>query len=140
MDRMSKKARSELMSRIRCKWTGPEKKLHSMLKACHVRHRMHPKIAGHPDALVEGHVAVFLNGCFWHSCPEHYRAPKSNKRFWRKKARRNAKNQAESIKALRSLGFRVRVIWEHDKLNAQEIRGLKSPLWNKKTKQIKKIK
>jgi DNA mismatch endonuclease, patch repair protein len=34
-------------------------------------------------------VAVFVNGCFWHGCPKHYSPPKSNKRYWSEKVRRN---------------------------------------------------
>jgi DNA mismatch endonuclease (patch repair protein) len=90
MDFMTKDERGELMSRIRSKWTGPEMRLHGALKGARVRHRMHPKMHGRPDAVLSRcGTAVFVDGCFWHGCPRHHKIPKTNKAFWRRKVRGN---------------------------------------------------
>ena len=72
-------------------------------------------IVGRPDyASKSRRVAVFVHGCFWHGCPEHYREPKSNVRFWRAKAAANRKRDARAVRRLRRAGWRVIVMWEHE--------------------------
>lgn len=76
---------------------------------------MHPPILGHPDVLVEGHrCVVFINGCLWHGCLEHYKEPKSNVEFWRNKISRNVARQKQTIANLKALAYRVVIVWEHD--------------------------
>lgn len=104
--------RSELMSRIRSKWTLPERKVHGFLKSRHVRHRMHPRMAGNPDALVGDDVVLFVDGCFWHGHAAHYRAPKTNAGFWRRKVESNAARDRKNTTALRRAGWRVIRVWE----------------------------
>lgn len=113
MDIFSRRKRSLIMSRIRSKWTRPEVSAHNILKGCGVRHKMHPAIGGHPDILTKDTgIAIFLDGCFWHGCPRHYRKPKSNSKFWRKKIETNiARDRAGSMEC-RKAGYRVRRIWE----------------------------
>ena len=59
-------------------------------------------------------VAVFVHGCFWHSCPKHYKLPKSNKKYWEQKARRNLERDQETQRLLRKRGWKVLVSWEHE--------------------------
>jgi DNA mismatch endonuclease (patch repair protein) len=59
-------------------------------------------------------VAVFLDGCFWHGCPEHYIEPKSNVDYWRPKIARNRQRDAETSKRLVDLGWMVLRFWEHE--------------------------
>lgn len=97
MDRFDKSVRSRIMSKIRSKWTKPEKFVHNWLKGHKVRHRMHSgSIYGNPDIfLTDYNTVVFVDGCFWHKCPLHFRMPKSNVEFWRKKIQRNVERDNE---------------------------------------------
>lgn len=114
-DTMTKKQRSEHMARIRSRRTTPEMLLHGMLKGRRVRHQMWPDwLHGHPDVWIEPNIVVFVNGCFWHGCPRHWRCPKTNRKFWAEKIRRNAARQRSVIRKLRKDGWSVRVVWEHD--------------------------
>jgi len=59
-------------------------------------------------------VAVFVDGCFWHGCPEHQRVPRSNADYWRRKLARNAERDRLIDAALTEAGWRVERIWEHE--------------------------
>jgi DNA mismatch endonuclease Vsr len=59
-------------------------------------------------------LAVFLDGCFWHCCPLHSQMPKRNRLWWRNKLTANAARDARNTADLRSTGWRVVRIWEHD--------------------------
>lgn len=58
--------------------------------------------------------AVYVDGCFWHSCPLHGTMPKSNEAFWSQKLARNRERDREIDKALRGKGWVVIRIWEHE--------------------------
>lgn len=114
-DKLTKEQRSYNMSRIRSEWTKPEVAVHNALKGYRIKHTMHPEIAGSPDVIIPSHkIAIFINGCFWHGCPEHYRPPKSNVEFWRKKVGDNMRRDRKNAAVLRRSGWKVIVIWEHD--------------------------
>ncbi len=59
-------------------------------------------------------VAVFVDGCFWHGCPEHYTKPETNRMFWQKKVNRNMKRDREVDQELLAGGWEVLRIWEHE--------------------------
>ncbi|WP_106303641.1 very short patch repair endonuclease [Paraburkholderia sp. BL18I3N2] len=59
-------------------------------------------------------LAVFLDGCFWHRCPMHYKAPTSNERYWREKINANVARDRRVDAALKSAGWRVLHLWEHE--------------------------
>lgn len=128
-DIFTKKQRSALMSKIRSKRTKPEMTLHAHLKAAKMRHQMWPNwLTGHPDIVIGLKTVVFVHGCFWHGCPAHYRAPKSNRWFWRKKVQGNRERHWESARRLRRLGWKVVVIWEHDLRTLQATRKVVNKL------------
>ncbi|HHQ45279.1 MAG TPA: DNA mismatch endonuclease Vsr, partial [Candidatus Altiarchaeales archaeon] len=113
-DNLTKEQRSHTMSKIKSKWTGQEKKIHDYLKGMKVKHKMHPKIEGNPDILLKDtKTAVFLHGCFWHKCPKCYRKPKTNKTYWISKIDNNVKRDNRNKKIVRSAGYNVIVVWEH---------------------------
>ncbi len=58
-------------------------------------------------------VAVFLDGCFWHGCPEHFRLPATNPEYWGPKIATNAARDAETDRLLASEGWLVLRFWEH---------------------------
>lgn len=88
--------RARTMSRIRGKDTGPEVKLRKALFAKGLRYRVHDRsLPGTPDISNKSRkVAIFVDGCFWHGCPEHFKVPKTRSDFWQEKIRRNRKRRA----------------------------------------------
>ena len=58
-------------------------------------------------------LAVFIDGCFWHACPEHGTKPKANERWWRDKLRDNRIRDADTNEKLTSAGWSVLRVWEH---------------------------
>ncbi|MGI5166601.1 very short patch repair endonuclease [Spirillospora sp. CA-253888] len=63
-------------------------------------------------------VAVFVDGCFWHVCPEHGREPTSNEWYWTPKLRRNVERDRAADAALKAAGWQVVRLWEHEPLSA----------------------
>lgn len=59
-------------------------------------------------------VAVFVDGCFWHGCPEHQVVPKSNRDYWVPKLRRNVERDRAADEALTADGWTVVRVWEHE--------------------------
>lgn len=115
MDRITSGQRSALMSRIRSKDTEPELRLRRALWAVGLRYRKYDRsLPGRPDIVFRGtRVAVFMDGCFWHGCPECYRAPKSNGKFWREKVDGNRARDKRQTRELRAAGWIVLRFWEH---------------------------
>ncbi len=103
------------MSRIRGKNTKPELLLRKALWRKGARYRLHYKIPGRPDIVFVGkRIAVFVDGCFWHGCPEHGVSPKTNAAFWRKKIRGNVERDRRITEELRRDGWTVLRFWEHE--------------------------
>lgn len=113
-DIFSKTKRGEIMSKIRSSRTSPELLLKSALEERAIPFQYQPAIRGKPDFLIRRRTAVFVNGCFWHKCPTHYREPKTNVRFWRYKVLMNEARLKRNKSVLRRSGFRVISFWEHD--------------------------
>src|SRR5262249_18136328 len=59
-------------------------------------------------------VVVFVDGCFWHACPQHATYPKVNTELWRDKLRRNQQRDAETDERLADDGWLVIRVWEHE--------------------------
>jgi DNA mismatch endonuclease (patch repair protein) len=59
-------------------------------------------------------VAVFVDGCFWHGCSQHYVAPTRNAQYWVPKIARNQARDADSNRLLASAGWTVIRLWEHE--------------------------
>jgi DNA mismatch endonuclease, patch repair protein len=72
-----------------------------------------------PDiAFTARRVAVFVDGCFWHVCPEHGRDPTVNEWYWAPKLRRNMERDRAADAALAAAGWQVVRVWEHEPLDA----------------------
>lgn len=110
------KTRSELMSRIRSKNTEPERILRAAVWALGLRYRLHARTpVGRPDLVFPGpRVAVFIDGCFWHGCPEHYVRPRSRIDFWSGKLQENVERDHRQTLQLEETGWRVLRFWEHE--------------------------
>ena len=95
--------------------TKPELLVRERLrKAGLTGYRLQWKVPGHPDIAWPGkRVAVEVRGCFWHRCP-HCRpsTPKKNTEYWEAKFARNTERDAENVRKLEEMGWRVHVIWE----------------------------
>lgn len=63
-------------------------------------------------------VAVFVDGCFWHACPQHGRVPRSNTAWWRDKLTGNAARDEDTDLRLVAQGWRVVRVWEHEPVSA----------------------
>lgn len=113
MDTVTKEKRSEIMRSIKSKNTGPERKL----KMFFVRHGVKGfrlNFKGADIAFTDQHVAIFVDGCFWHGCPEHFSEPKSNIKYWRAHIEANKKRDRETDARLKEEGWTVMRLWEHD--------------------------
>lgn len=69
-------------------------------------------------------IPVFVDGCFWHSCPEHATSPKANESFWRTKLERNQQRDADTDRRLTDAGWTVIRVWEHEDPDAAAERVL----------------
>lgn len=58
-------------------------------------------------------LCIFVDGCFWHRCPRHFKVPKTNSRWWREKIQDNKDRDSRQRSQLRSAGWRVIRVWEH---------------------------
>ena len=108
--------RSQVMSRVRSKNTGPELLVRRALWDAGIRYRLHYKnMPGNPDLVLVGrHAVVFVHGCFWHrheNCPRT-RTPKTRVEWWTAKLARNRERDAEVRSLLEASGWRIFVIWE----------------------------
>lgn len=117
-DIFSKEKRSRVMASIKSKDTTPEIAVRRVLFSEGFRFRLHhKKLPGKPDIVLKKyHVAIFVNGCFWHghTCKmgSGKRRPKTNKKYWHEKIENNIIRDSLNKKILRKLGWSVIIIWE----------------------------
>jgi DNA mismatch endonuclease (patch repair protein) len=103
------------MSRMPRKDTRPERILRSELHRRGLRFRTHVALPGRPDVIfTRAKLAVFVDGCFWHRCPEHATAPKNNSAWWADKLEANVQRDARQTTQLVALGWTVLRVWEHE--------------------------
>lgn len=101
--------------------TKPEMRLRKALHALGLRYRVCarplPDVARTVDVVFRPvKVAVELRGCFWHGCPDHYRAPKANDDYWAQKVQRNVARDEDTARRLAEADWRLEVVWEHEDL------------------------
>lgn len=109
--------RSRLMSQVRSHGNRTtEMVLLRLLRAHGIRGwRRRHQAFGKPDfAFPLAKLAVFVDGCFWHGCSQHRKIPASNRAFWRKKLAANVARDRRVNRVLRSEGWSVIRIWQHD--------------------------
>ena len=107
--------KSEQMARVRSRNTFPELALRHALWNLGFRYRIHSALPGSPDIVFPRYrTAVFVDGCFWHGCPDHYRAPVTNEATWSTKLIRNMDRDARADAELARMDWQVIRVWEHE--------------------------
>ena len=112
-------ATSHRLSQVRQRDTALEKALRSELHRRGMRFRVQariiPGLRRTADIVFRSaRVAVFVDGCFWHCCPEHATYPKNNADWWRVKLEANVARDRDTDQRLRKLGWLSVRIWEHE--------------------------
>lgn len=103
----------------RARDTAPELAVRRLVHAAGLRYRVDraplPALRRRAD-LVFGpaRLAVFIDGCFWHGCPEHGTRPKTNQQWWAAKLDRNRQRDRDTDERLLAAGWQVLRIWEHE--------------------------
>ena len=115
-DIWSKQKRSEVMSLIRSHGNkATELRLIAIFREAGIsgwRRKQH--LVGKPDFVFRRQrLAIFVDGCFWHGCPDCCRRPATNQAYWDEKMRANRKRDMLVTRALRRADWRVLRIWEH---------------------------
>lgn len=106
------------MSEQRTTGTKPELELRRLLHAAGRRYRVDYPVPGMPRrridiAFTKAKLAVMVDGCFWHGCPEHGVKPKHNAEWWGAKLERNQSRDRDTDAILAASGWRVLRLWEH---------------------------
>ncbi len=103
------------MAQVRSRDTKPERLVSKALREIHVRFTADPgRLPGRPDFVIPSvHLAVFVNGCFWHwhGCPRS-RMPTDNRDYWEEKIARNVRRDRRSKRLLACMGWHYWTIWE----------------------------
>lgn len=99
--------------------TLPEVQVRRLLHASGLRYRVNLPVPGRSRrtidiAFTRRKLAIFIDGCFWHSCPEHRTSPRANNAWWAHKLESNVLRDADTTTHLKSLGWTVLRFWEHE--------------------------
>lgn len=115
----SSAARRRNMQSNKGRDTKPERALRSAVHALglryHVSERPIPAIRRTADLVfTRARIAVFLDGCFWHVCPEHFTVSQTNAEYWADKAAKNRARDRQTDRLLQEAGWAVLRVWEHE--------------------------
>src|SRR5262245_30821139 len=116
-DVFSSQKRSAIMSRVRSRGNElTELRLVRIFRDNGIKGwRRHLRITGTPDfAFPRSRLVIFVDGCFWHSCPQHGSLPSANRAFWRRKLQRNKERDKQVRRDLQKAGWQVLRIWQHE--------------------------
>jgi len=113
-DTLTKEERSKLMSKIKNENTLPELTLRQLLSKMRYRYKTYYGIEKIDIAFPAEKVVIFVDGCFWHSCPKHFHIPKSNRLYWLPKLKKNIERSKKKDQRLKKEGWKVVHIWEHE--------------------------
>ena len=123
-DVFTKENRSDVMSRIKGKGNkGTEMAMIQILRKHHLSGwRRNQVVLGKPDfVFAKQRIALFVDGCFWHVCPEHSNIPKNNRLFWKKKLDGNRIRDKYVTLCLKKMNWKVIRVWEHELKNHQKV-------------------
>jgi len=107
------------MAKVRQKGTDAEMALRRELYRIGLRYRVDYEVLKKPRRVADVafpklRVAVFVDGCFWHGCPEHASWPKQNSEFWRQKIEANRQRDMDTNERLDRIGWTVMRFWQHE--------------------------
>ncbi|WP_078321678.1 very short patch repair endonuclease [Mycobacteroides chelonae] len=100
--------------------TKPELAVRKLVHAAGLRYRVdHPPLDSHRRhradlVFTRAKVAVFIDGCYWHGCPEHHRQPAANSDYWASKVAGNRDRDVRVTALLTEAGWTVLRFWEHE--------------------------
>ncbi len=108
--------RSRNMAAIRSRNTSIEIRFRKALWASGIRgYRLHYLLPGKPDIVfTRKRLAIFIDGCFWHWCPQCFRMPKTHREYWEPKICRNVARDEDINQQLQQNGWTVIRFWEHE--------------------------
>lgn len=115
----SSESRRRNMQAIRSRDTKPERLVRSLVHRAGLRYRVAarplPALRRTADMVFRPvKVAVFIDGCYWHGCPNHYVPPKTNASYWSGKVARNMERDRHTDQALQEEGWLIMRFWEHE--------------------------
>jgi DNA mismatch endonuclease, patch repair protein len=118
-DNHTPEQRSANMARIRSSGTTPEERLYQAVRTTlGYRWRIDRNVKtmpGCPDVVIPSlRLVIFADGCFFHGCPKHYRAPLSNTEYWTPKIAGNIARDKVQQAILEADGWSVWRVWEHE--------------------------
>lgn len=107
------------MRAVRQKGTTPEVALRRALHKLGLRFRLQRRVPGRRARTIDiafprERIAVFVDGCFWHCCPQHATWPKSNRIWWREKLAANRARDRDTDVRLGEAGWIIVRVWEHE--------------------------
>lgn len=110
---------SARMKAVGVRDTKPEIAIRSLLHRAGLRYRVdcrpEASIPRTADIVIRRlKIAIFVDGCFWHSCPIHGTMPAANRDYWQEKLQANQERDADTTKRLGDLGWTVLRYWEHE--------------------------
>lgn len=109
----------KVMQAIPSRDTAPEKALRSILHRMGLRFRKDREpvegVRCKADVVFrKARVCVFIDGCFWHRCPKHFRPPKTNTEWWLEKVKDNQERDNRKTMLIKKHGWMVLRYWEHE--------------------------
>lgn len=116
VDKFTREKRSSIMREVKSENTQLEIIVRSALWKRGLRFRKNVKsLPGKPDIVFSRlRLAIFIDSCFWHGCPYHFRMPKSNVNYWNEKINRNKQRDEELNKKYKEMNWKIIRIWEHE--------------------------
>lgn len=114
-DNLTEEQRKKNMRLIRSKGTKLEERIAQELWKRGIRLRRNvSSLYGKPDFAVKKYkIVIFIDSCFWHGCPLHFIAPKSNQEYWKQKVQKNILRDLEITHYYKSQHWNLLRVWEH---------------------------
>ncbi|MBA7691034.1 hypothetical protein ES703_99572 [subsurface metagenome] len=113
MKKLTKEQRSKIMRAIKSKWTKMEQWMRMWLVRKGYRGWVAHK-EGMDFVFPKKKIGIMMMGCFWHCCPKCFRLPKTNRKFWKEKFRKNIQRDKKLLSKLRKAKWKIIMIWGHE--------------------------
>lgn len=115
-DNLTPEQRNKNMKAIKSSHTKMEDQIFRALWSMGLRFRRNVKgLPGKPDIAIKKYkIVIFLDSCFWHKCPEHFKKPKSNTAYWEPKIENNVTRDINITQYYTTNNWHILRVWEHD--------------------------